>query len=119
MRKAGAPKGNQNGRKGREWREALNKALKTFESKDLCVERGLALRKIAERVVEGALAGDKDCWQEIGNRLDGKAAQYVEVVGEIKHAHELSDDELADIATGHSEGAAGEAGSEGQSSQFH
>lgn len=73
-----APRGNQNAAKGKEWADALRLALKTYEATG--VERGRALRKIAETVVEKAINGDKDAWQEIGNRLDGKPAQAI--VGE-------------------------------------
>ena len=70
-----APKGNQNAAKGKEWSEAIRYALKNYE-KDK-IKRGMALKAIAQKVVEKALDGDKDCWQEIGNRLDGKPAQAI------------------------------------------
>lgn len=70
-----APRGNQNAAKGKEWADALRLALKTYEDKDKKIKRGHALRKIADGVVKNALEGDKDSWQEIGNRLDGKPAQ--------------------------------------------
>lgn len=79
MSQPGAPIGNQNGRKGKAWADALRKALIQFESEK--VQQGAALQKIAETVVLRAIAGDKDAWQEIGNRLDGKPAQSVEVEG--------------------------------------
>lgn len=70
-----APKGNQNAAKGREWREAITKALKTYEGDG--VQRGHALRRIAERLVKDALDGDKDARKEIGERMDGKAVQAI------------------------------------------
>lgn len=75
---AGAPLGNQNGVKGKTWRDALHKALIRFATEDGAVKAGQALEKIAEKVVLGALAGDKDCIAEIGNRLDGKPAQTID-----------------------------------------
>ena len=66
----GAPKGNQNAKKGTEWRDAINKALKTYAKND--VERGHALRRIAEKLVQDAIAGDPAARKEIGERLDGK-----------------------------------------------
>jgi hypothetical protein len=72
---AGAPIGNQNARKAKRWQEALVKALAQYTSQD--VEMGQALHKIAVRVVQDALQGSKEAWQEIGNRLDGKPAQVL------------------------------------------
>ncbi len=68
-----APIGNQNARKAKRWEDALNKAMARYTSENVKV--GEALDKIAETVVIQALAGSKDAWQEIGNRLDGKAPQ--------------------------------------------
>jgi len=70
-----APKGNRNGAKGTEWKHAIQWALN--EHSNSSVKRGQALRKIAVVVVEGALDGNKDFIQEIGNRLDGKPAQVI------------------------------------------
>lgn len=74
---AGAPLGNQNAKKAKRWQDALNKALARFATEDGKVKAGEALDKIAETVVIQALAGDRDAWQEIGNRLDGKVAQAI------------------------------------------
>jgi hypothetical protein len=73
----GAPVGNQNAKKAKRWQDALLKALARYESDEQKVKAGEALDKIAERVVSLALLGDKDSWQEIGNRLDGKPAQVI------------------------------------------
>jgi hypothetical protein len=82
-----APLGNQNAKKAKRWQDALVKALARFESDEHKVKAGEALDKIAERVVGFALLGDKDSIQEIGNRLDGKAAQDVNVSGEVHQTH--------------------------------
>lgn len=79
---AGAPIGNQNAAKAKRWQDALHKALVRFESKDGAIKAGEALDKIAETVVLQALAGNKDAWQEIGNRLDGKPAQAIIATGD-------------------------------------
>lgn len=71
----GAPVGNQNAKKAKRWQDALVKALAQFESPE--VPRGQALDRIATRVVQDAMAGSKEAWQEIGNRLDGKPAQVI------------------------------------------
>lgn len=75
MSKAGAPTGNNNAGKGKEWNDALRYALANFETEK--IERGQALKAIAKKVVEKAVEGDKDAIQEIGNRLDGKPAQAI------------------------------------------
>jgi hypothetical protein len=77
----GAPRGNHNAVKGKRWQEALIKVLAQYESKEAGIEMGQALERIAKKVVELALLGDKDSWQEIGNRLDGKPAQALEHSG--------------------------------------
>lgn len=76
MRKPGAPAGNTNAATGTTWRRAIRRALATY--KDDQTKQGEALRRIAHTVVRKALAGDKDAIAEVGNRLDGKAPQYVE-----------------------------------------
>lgn len=88
--KFGAPKGNQNAKKHGIWKRSLEAALERFakkhadktahyDLKDL-KDRGLAL--VADEVVARAAAGDRDCWQEIANRLDGKVAQAVIAMGD-------------------------------------
>jgi uncharacterized protein YutE (UPF0331/DUF86 family) len=103
-----APKGNSNAAKGREWANALERALKRYESKKRKISRGEALERIANTVIEEALDGGMWAVQEIGNRMDGKAAQAIELSGSVehKHVHELTDDQLAHIATGGSLGTA-------------
>jgi len=79
---AGAPVGNQNAAKAKRWQDALHKALVRFETPDGKIKAGEALDKIAETVVLQAIAGNKDAWQEIGNRLDGKVAQALIQIGD-------------------------------------
>jgi hypothetical protein len=74
-----APLGNKNAAKARRWLDAINKALARYTSEE--VNAGEALDKIAEGVVIAALAGDWEAIAEIGNRLDGKAAQGVSITG--------------------------------------
>lgn len=80
-----APTGNRNAAKGSRFKDAINKALAQFATAPdapRAVLAGEALDKIAEVIVMGALAGDKDCWQEIANRLDGKPAQSLTLSGD-------------------------------------
>lgn len=68
--------GNPSGRQTlKPWTKTLERALAQYEKGD--VKAGEALRRIADRVVEGALAGDKDSVKEIAERLDGKAVQAI------------------------------------------
>lgn len=69
----GAPVGNTNGAKGREWREALRRAMARKAEGDY----RRTLDAIALRVVEQALEGDRESWQEIATREDGKPAQAI------------------------------------------
>ncbi len=74
-----APIGNTNGARGKVWRDALDKAVKQYVDKDAGIERGEALFKIATGVVKQALTGNKDAIQELGNRLDGKPHQSMDI----------------------------------------
>lgn len=72
MARVGAPLGSRNAAKGKEWLEAVRYALKRYETDD--IKRGHALKRIALRVVEDALAGKPEAWREISERLDGKVS---------------------------------------------
>lgn len=76
-----APKGNTNAAKGTAWADALRKELATFEDKAAKIGRGQALRYIARQVIKDAIAGGKDAYKEIGDRLDGKPAQAITGAG--------------------------------------
>jgi hypothetical protein len=68
----GAPLGNQNAQKrNRRWREALERAI--------IQDDGDRLRKIAEKLLNMAAAGDIQAIKELGNRLDGAVAQQIEL----------------------------------------
>ena len=65
----GGQKGNNNAARGSEWREAVVKAIK----------RGKGLDQLAEVLVAKALEGDMVALKEVGDRLDGKPKQQVDV----------------------------------------
>lgn len=69
-----APKGNKNAAKGREFKEALRKALANGGKS--------RLPAIANKLVELAEQGEQWAVQEVANRLDGKPSQEVAVTGE-------------------------------------
>lgn len=81
---AGAPKGNKNAAKKRlPWQQALKRALTR-----LAADNGEAkpnyrrgLDRVASKVVEQAAEGNKDAWQEISNRIEGKPSQAVVLTG--------------------------------------
>jgi hypothetical protein len=75
---AGAPKGNTNATKGKRWSLAIDKAL---ENK--CKSDGQkALVSIAEKLVEAAELGEQWAIKELGDRIDGRAAQSLTVGGD-------------------------------------
>lgn len=69
----GAPIGNKNAHKGRMWHDALRKAI--------AQDDGLRLRKAAETLLDKAAEGEGWAIREIADRLDGKAFQSVELLG--------------------------------------
>ena len=91
MAKAGAPKGNQNGVKN-PWRTMLESVVS---------KSPLKLRQVAETLIDAAIAGDIQAIKELGDRLDGKPRQAVEVTGEEGKAISLTvvfSDALKDAA---------------------
>lgn len=84
----GAPKGNQNARKGKLWTQAIERALKKrSKSKTDMIE---ALDEIAEKLLAACDNGDLSALKELGDRLEGKAAQAVEMtIQEMTHEEAL------------------------------
>lgn len=75
---SGGQPGNKNAAKAKIWEQALKRAL--ARASKASVDAGLD--QIADKVVAQALAGDKDAWDEIAVRMDGKPAQAVTVAGD-------------------------------------
>jgi len=70
-----APEGNQNSSKSnRLWGETIKRAVLQSD--------GARLRAIAEKLLDKAAEGDIQAIKELGDRLDGKAAQAVQLTGE-------------------------------------
>lgn len=86
MAERGAPEGNTNAKRGSQFRQAIQWALDHFDDQEhplgKSVRKGMALRAIALRAVEDAIAGDKDARKEIADRLDGKPLQTIGGTGE-------------------------------------
>jgi hypothetical protein len=71
--KGGAPTGNQNGKRGKLFYDALRVAL--------VQEDRAKLRKITEKLVKAAEDGEAWAIKEIIDRVDGKAIQGTEISG--------------------------------------
>lgn len=84
MASKGAQPGNQNARKGRVWRDAINRALKKRER-----EQRKALDDLAEELLKQAEAGDLMALKELADRVEGRPEQPVKHSGDddepIKH----------------------------------
>ena len=72
-----APEGNQNAAKGRVWRDAINRALAQRHPQG----RQAALQALAEKLLTACEEGDLTALKELGDRVEGKAIQAVEVAG--------------------------------------
>lgn len=68
--------GNEGGRskEGKIWSEAIKRAIKSRQSSD-----PLALEKLADKLLVACAQGDISAMKELGDRLDGKATNFVVV----------------------------------------
>jgi hypothetical protein len=74
----GAPKGNRNAAKGRIWTQAIERALERRKSRGKQIK---AIDMIADKLLDQAQAGDLQALKELGDRLEGKPTQQVELGG--------------------------------------
>ena len=97
---AGAPLGNQNGKKGRLWADAIKRAVARKHGGDL----NHGLDTLAEKLVEAVGKGDLQALKEFGDRMDGKPAQAI--VGDSEHdpVHVVGRIELIPMANGSGSG---------------
>ena len=75
----GAPIGNTNGRKARLFEQAFIRAIK---QRDLDAGDGVTLRRLAEKMLDLALAGDVAAFRESRDTVDGKPQQQVQLQGD-------------------------------------
>ncbi len=73
---------------GKEWRDAIRLAVHELRDDPEGGAKSKVLRQLARRLVEKALAGDMAALKEIGDRLDGRPAQGLELGG--KDGNDLS-----------------------------
>lgn len=78
MAEAGAPEGNQNAKKGRDWTQAIRKALAHYSGEGATA----GMEKLARKIIEAAENGDAWALKEIGDRIEGKPAQSMTVLGD-------------------------------------
>lgn len=79
----GAPLGNQNGAKAKRWSAAISRALERRHGVGLAAQQK-ALDELAEKFIAAVESGDKDAmpgFRELGDRLEGKATEKVELSG--------------------------------------
>ena len=91
---SGAQPGNQNAYKGRMWRDAIRYALAEIGRDEEPVEASEAadmrgLRKLARKFIAAAEQGDPWAFKELADRMDGKAAQQVQLTGADEGAIEM------------------------------
>lgn len=71
----GAPVGNQNAANGKKWRAAIDRALSARSA----VDGKEALDQAAKALIDQAIAGEQWAVKELGDRLDGKPSQALDV----------------------------------------
>ena len=76
----GAPKGNQYAAKERVWARAIDLAL---EERGGQLGKMGALKELAGKLLNRAAEGDITSLKELGDRLDGKAPQALEVDAKV------------------------------------
>lgn len=93
-----APKGNTNAAKAKRWESSLTRALARLAA-GAGVEAGLDI--VAEKLVSAAAAGERWAIEELGNRMDGKAAQSVTIGGDEENPlRTVNTIELVDLGSG-------------------
>ena len=84
MAAKGAPIGNKNATKSRPWAAAINRALAQRSLK----EQKEALDLLAEKLLAQCDEGDMHALKELGDRLDGKPSQVVDLNAVVTQDHE-------------------------------
>ena len=77
----GAPSGNQNAAKAKMWHGAIMRALERRGGGDKLA----ALDLLAEKLLDAVADGDLPAIKELGDRIDGKPKQQVELSGDAEN----------------------------------
>lgn len=75
-----APLGNQNAAKAKRWEAAVVRALEAWPNKPDstdCSPLMIGLNEAAHQFVKGTMVGELPFLKELGDRMDGKAAQVI------------------------------------------
>ena len=112
--KAGGTIGNRNAANHKIWAEAIKRAI---------ARRGPGLteglNKLADQFIDAVENGEVD-FKELGDRLDGKAAQALDILDTRTEQRNLDDAELLAIAASRrSSGTTDETGSKDESEVVH
>lgn len=81
------------------WADALLRAAKRLTNQKTSNKPTQRLERLADTVVKLALKGDMSATREIGDRLDGKATQQINL-RRIRSMEDLDEDELIALARG-------------------
>ena len=73
---AGAPTGNQNAAKAKVWSAAIGRALDRRIPAD---KRIKAIDELADKLLDECYTGSLSALQELGNRLEGKSHQSMDI----------------------------------------
>ena len=73
---AGAPKGNQNAAKAKVWSAAIGRAL---DRRVPANKRIKAIDELADKLLDECYTGSLSALQELGNRLEGKSHQSMDI----------------------------------------
>lgn len=84
--KRGAPVGNKNGEKDPVWRAAINRAIESRHKEG----RAAALSKLANALLDAAEQGDIQALRELGDRLDGKPKQSMDLNAKVSVVPDVS-----------------------------
>ena len=88
-----APKGNQNASKAKQWTAAIERAMSKRAGKGQSITD--VLDEMAEKFLKTCDDGDLAAFKELGDRLEGKAAQSLSLDGSLDITqHEATLDDL-------------------------
>lgn len=86
MKSGGQPNNSNSKKKRLPWSQSLKRALTRLADnegeKKPNYRRGMD--RIADQVVKQAAEGNKDAWQEIACRIEGKVGTTIELIGDPK-----------------------------------